>query len=309
MSQAGIASRRHAEEMITRGEVRVNGQVVTELGTRIDPARDKVTVSGKRAIAERHVYFLLNKPRGCVTTRSDPEKRKTVMDFLNVDERIYPIGRLDFNTEGVLLLTNDGALANGLMHPKREVKKTYHVKVHGLFTPDDLVKLKEGITLDDGIKTAPAEVMLVARGTSDRNGWLQITIHEGRNRQVHRMMEAIGHEVLRLERVSYAGLTTEGVAPGKFRPLLPPELAKLRRAAGVAQGVPERAGKKARAEQAIPERGRSERAKSERTRPERGRTERPREHGRFEAPNTERPRPERARPERRPERSKPGRRR
>ena len=234
LSQAGIASRRHGEQMITRGEVRVNGQVVTELGTRVDPARDRVTVSGRQVAVERHVYFMLNKPRGVVTTRSDPEGRQTVIDIVKSDERIYPIGRLDYNTEGVLLLTNDGDLANGLMHPRKEVKKTYHVKVRGMFSPAELTSLREGVTLDDGVTTEPAEVETITRGTSDRNSWVAITIHEGRNRQIHRMMEALGRDVLRLERVAYAGLTSEELAPGKWRPLLSTEVAKLRRAAGLA---------------------------------------------------------------------------
>jgi len=239
LAQAGVASRRHAEELIVDGKVRVNGRVVTELGTRVDPARDKVVVSGRRVVAARHAYILLCKPRGTVATVSDPEGRPTVLDLIrDRPERLYPIGRLDFHTDGVLLLTNDGDLANALMHPRREIEKVYHVKLHGVVAAEALERLRAGVRLDDGRRTAPSRVQILA--STGKHTWLEITIHEWRNRQIHRMAEAVGHEVLKLSRVGYAGLTVDGLKPGEWRPLRPDEVEALRRRAGLGGG-PEKA--------------------------------------------------------------------
>jgi 23S rRNA pseudouridine2605 synthase len=239
MAQSGVASRRKSEELITAGRVRVNGQVVTELGTKVDPRRDKVTVGGRPLAVEEHVYVLLNKPKGYVTTRSDPEGRPTVMELLKgVEARVYPVGRLDFNTEGVLILTNDGDLAHGLMHPSREVEKVYRVKLRGVIDNAQIAELRAGVTLDDGARTAPAKVALVGTTEGGHNSWLEISIHEGKNRQIHRMAEALGFQVAKLERVRYAGLEAGTVKPGRWRPLVEREVEALRKAAG--QRAPER---------------------------------------------------------------------
>lgn len=236
LAQAGVTSRRKAEELIVKGLVRVNGKVVTELGTKVDPARDRVAVENRPVEPEAHVYVLMHKPKGTVTTLDDPDKRPTVMQLLDRERRqvrLYPVGRLDFNTEGVLLLTNDGELAHALMHPSRSVEKTYHVKLRGTPTQASLEELRSGIELDDGETTQPAEVTLIAPSEGGRNTWLEVTLHEGKNRQIHRMMEAIGHQVAKLHRVAYAGLTVEELPPGRSRDLTPKEVARLRKLAGL----------------------------------------------------------------------------
>jgi len=232
LAQAGVASRRKSEELITLGRVKVNGKVVTELGSKVDPARDKVSVGGRQLAAEEPVYVLFHKPKGYVTTLSDPEGRPTVMELLKtVKERLFPVGRLDFNTEGVLFLTNDGELAHGLMHPKGEVEKTYHVKLRGRVDDAALKSLARGVTLDDGSKTAPAGVARI--GETDKNTWIELTLHEGKNRQVHRMAEAVGHQVLKLERVRYAGLVLGSLKAGSYRRLVAREVDELYRVAGL----------------------------------------------------------------------------
>lgn len=234
LAQAGVASRRKCEELIVAGRVRLNGRVVSELGTQVDPRHDRVDLDGKRVVAEQPVYLLLNKPKGTVTTLADPDGRATVMSLIKgVRERVFPVGRLDFNTEGVLVLTNDGELANALMHPRSEVEKIYHVKLRGRVEPDTVERLRAGVTLDDGSRTAPAEVQLLKPSEGGNNTWLEIAIHEGKNRQIHRMAEAVGHQVAKLERVRYAGLDTEGLRPGKWRHLTPAEVKGLHDACGL----------------------------------------------------------------------------
>lgn len=230
ISQAGIASRRAAEKLIADGRVKVDGVVVTELGVKYDPATVTIEVDGQSiGTAERHVYYLLNKPKGYISTARDERGRRTVLDLLpEVAERIYPVGRLDGNTEGLLLLTNDGALMNGLLHPRYEVNKKYIARVAGMPTAAELDSLRRGITLEDG-PTAPAVVEV-----QDANEpTIAITIHEGRNRQVRRMFSAIGHEVRALKRVTFAGLTLAGVKRGQHRALTDGEINSLYRLAGI----------------------------------------------------------------------------
>ncbi len=225
ISAAGIASRRKAEQLITGGLVSVNGQVVTELGSKADLEHDHIRVNGKLLHGvERHVYLLMNKPKGYVTTLSDPEKRPTVMELLRgVGARVYPIGRLDYASEGLLLLTNDGELANQMMKAASHVPKTYMVKVAGTPTPDGLGKLRAGLTIRSGkgkrVRTAPAKISPIREGN---NPWYEVTLEEGKNRQIRRMFEEIGHHVEKIKRVRYGPLELD-VPPGKFRRLAPQE--------------------------------------------------------------------------------------
>ncbi len=232
LSGAGVASRRTAEEIITAGRVTVNGAVVAELGAKADPDRDVIAVDGKRiAVDAKRCHIVLYKPAGYMTTLKDPQGRPLVTDLLvGIRERVYPVGRLDYNTEGVLLLTNDGEWANALAHPRHEVDKEYHVRVQGTVVPEQLDQLAAGVTLDDG-PTAPAVVQIIRE--SDNNTWLSITIHEGRYRQVRRMCEAVNLSVVRLRRVRYGFLGLEGLRSGKYRFLTEDEVDRLRR---VSQG-------------------------------------------------------------------------
>jgi 23S rRNA pseudouridine2605 synthase len=226
LSQAGIASRRASEQLMLEGRVTVNGAVVRELGTKADAAHDDIRVDGRRIrIAARHLYLLLNKPRGYVTTRSDPEKRPTVIDLLKgVREYVYPVGRLDFDSEGLLLLTNDGELAERLTHPRHGVARVYEVRVLGAPDAHDLDRLGRGIVID-GRRTAPAEVRAVGRDT------LLVTVHEGRNRQIRKMCDAIGHPVERLKRVAIGPIRDAALKLGQWRELTGEEVKRLRKAA------------------------------------------------------------------------------
>ena len=235
LARAGIASRRAAEELITAGHVRVDGRVVTELGTKVDPREAKVEVDGKRVLAESLVYVVLHKPRGVVSTMSDPEGRPSVRELLaNVPGRVYPIGRLDFATSGVLLATNDGDFAEALMHPRKAVPKTYVVKVHGEMKPADLDRWRKGVDLEDG-KTLPAKAKLL-RYEGDKT-WFELTITEGRNQQVRRMGIATDFRVMRLSRLAFAGVTGEGLRPGAWRYLTYDELTALKKEHGVPRRV------------------------------------------------------------------------
>jgi 23S rRNA pseudouridine2605 synthase len=227
LANAGIASRREAEGFITSGRVAVNGMVVTELGTKADPDTDLITCDGKPVtVEERRVCILLYKPAGYMTTLKDPEGRPVVIDLLkDVPERVYPVGRLDYNTEGLLLLTNDGDLANRLMHPRHEVDKGYLVRVRGQVAPEQLRQLADGVLLDDGM-TAPAQAALVKE--SENNSWISLTIHEGRFRQVRRMCEAVGLTVVRLKRSRYGFLEIGKMRPGEYRMLTVAEVEQLR---------------------------------------------------------------------------------
>ena len=224
LARAGIGSRRACEELIDAGRVRVNGDVAT-LGRRVDPEHDRVTVDGITvSVRPGLVYYLLNKPAKVVTTARDPEGRPTVIDLVPVEPRVFPVGRLDWETEGLLLLTNDGDLAHGLTHPSRGVPKTYLAEVAGVPGRAALRRLREGVDLEDG-RTAPARVR-VAQATPT-GAAVEIEIHEGRNRQVRRMCEAVGHPVRRLVRTRFGPLRDHKLAPGQWRSLSPAEIRSL----------------------------------------------------------------------------------
>ncbi len=229
MAQAGIASRRASEQLILAGRVMVNGKVVKKLGTKVDPVRDVIKVDQKKIDQkESFVYYMLHKPRGYLSTVADDRGRKTVMDLLApIKERIYPVGRLDYNSEGLLLLTNDGTLANRLMHPRYQIQKFYLVEVIGIVTPKTLATLRSGVKLEDGI-TARASVELLT--TTQRKSTVKIGIHEGRNRQVRRMFAACDHKVIRLIRTQVGSIRLGNLAEGTYRKLTPQELGKLKAA-------------------------------------------------------------------------------
>ncbi|MEO8701514.1 MAG: pseudouridine synthase, partial [Kofleriaceae bacterium] len=262
LAAAGVAARRKAELLITAGRVKVNGEIVRVLGTKVDPDSDEVEVDGEAVVAQDKFYVLLNKPKACITAVTDDRGRPTVMDYLpNLPVKVKPVGRLDFYTEGVLLLTNDGELAARLLAPGNHVPKTYHVKVHGQLTGDDVKLLRQGVQLDDGAVTMPADVEILP-GES-KYTWLAITIHEGKHRQIHRMLEALGYAVDKLQRVAFANLSFHDLRIGDARELSQYELNALRDTVGldhssVARGswsasredtdIPRRARAKARAE-------------------------------------------------------------
>ena len=229
LSQAGVAARRKAEILIKEGVVTVNGDVVTEMGVKVEPGVDRVCVDGKAVYPEDPFYVLLNKPKGCITTVSDPHGRLTVMDYLrNVPATVAPVGRLDFYSEGVLLLTNDGELAARLLTPARHVEKTYHVKIRGRIEDRDIETMRNGVRLDRRTVTRTAQVDRLR--TQSRHDWLVITITEGKSRQIHRMLEALGHTVLKLQRVAFASLTFHGLRVGDSRELTQTEVNELRQA-------------------------------------------------------------------------------
>lgn len=231
LAHAGIASRRKAEELIELGKVTINGKIVRELGTRIEPGRDRVTVYGKPVLPQHNVYYLLNKPDGVVCSAEgdvDERGRPTVLSLLRgVTERVYPVGRLDYHTRGLLLLTNDGDLAEALTHPRHGVVKVYHVKFQGRLEPAAIDQLRNGVRLEDGTVTKPATELLVIRET-ETNTWVQLGISQGLNRQIRRMGEAIDHAVLKLIRVGIDDLTTDGLDEGEFRTLSSIEIERLR---------------------------------------------------------------------------------
>ncbi len=228
LALSGVASRRNSEKLIAEGQVAVNGKVVTEMGVQVDELTDKVTVGGKLVQLETEKHYLAyNKPIGEVTTVSDPEGRPTVMDhFRDYPVRLYPVGRLDYDSEGMLLLTNDGDLMNNLLHPSREVEKAYLVKVSNQVSEDTLRRLRTGVTLDDGRMTSPAMVRLVRHEAFC--SVVLVTIHEGRNRQVRRMFSAVGHEVVALKRIGFAGILLHDLPRGQWRRLTDVEVRKLK---------------------------------------------------------------------------------
>lgn len=230
MAEAGVASRRASEKLIATGHVQVNGQTVTTLGTKVT-AKDKIEVDGVPLHREKQVYYLLNKPRGVISSAHDEKGRRTVVDIFRedeIEERIYPVGRLDYDTTGLLLLTNDGALANKMMHPKFAVDKTYVAKVKGLISNDDLKQLRTGVKVD-GRRTKPAKTRLKGTDREKKTSIVQLTIHEGHYHQVKRMLAAVGHPVIKLHRESYGFLNLQGVQPGDYRELRPEEVKRLNR--------------------------------------------------------------------------------
>ena len=243
LSQAGVASRRAAETLIAAGRVTVNGKTIVEMGVRADPLLDDIRVDGRRIRqAAPHRYFLLYKPVGYVTTRRDPQGRRTVIDLLEgAAEYVYPVGRLDYDSEGLLLLTNDGDLAARLTHPRHGVERTYEARVAGLPDPSDLDRLRRGIPLD-GHRTRPAVVSLLNAASArtrgrEPEGVVRLTIQEGRNRQVRRMLEAVGHPVRSLKRTRFGPISDRQLKPGQWRELTADELKRLRRVAGADPGA------------------------------------------------------------------------
>jgi len=231
ISRAGITSRRKAEALILAGRVSVDGHIVRELGTRADAWRARIEIDGRRLVAEPLVYLVLHKPRGVVCTLSDPEGRPTVGDLVkDLGTRVAPVGRLDYHTSGALLLTNDGDFASALSHPRHAAPKVYVAKVKGRIGDTELERWKQSIVIE-GRATEPAEVVRL-RSEGDKT-WLRITLREGKNRQVRRLGEAAGFPIMRLARLSQAGIDTEGLLPGQWRQLGGEELATLKRTFGV----------------------------------------------------------------------------
>ena len=228
VAHAGVASRREAERLIVQGQVAVNGTIVTKLGTKVDPSRDIITVDGSVITPfPAKLYIILNKPAGYVSTVKDPEKRPVVMDLLEqVDSRVYPVGRLDYDAEGLLLLTNDGELAHRLQHPRYRICRTYEVKVKGNPPHGKLSLLRKGIQLEDGM-TLPAKATFLKKTL--KNSWISVTLYEGRNRQVKRMCAAIEHPVLKLKRIRFGSLYLDDLPQGRYRKLTKDEVKSLYR--------------------------------------------------------------------------------
>jgi len=230
IAAAGVASRRHAEELIAAGRVTVNGEVIKELGTKADPEKDHIKVNGKlinpQLQSREKVYVLLNKPNGYLSSVSDPEGRPLVTELLPPAlGRVHPVGRLDFNTEGLLLLTNDGDFTNYVTAARNRVEKVYEVKVKGVPAESGIERLRRGITLDDGTRTAPAKIVKLHE--TQTNAWYEVLLHQGRNQQVRRMFELIGHSVLKLRRTRIGFLKDENLKPGHWRLLAPAEVARM----------------------------------------------------------------------------------
>jgi 23S rRNA pseudouridine2605 synthase len=232
LAMAGVAARRKAEDLIVAGRVTVNGVVIRELGTKVDPDKDRVQVDGEAVASQDSFYIVFNKPKGCITAVTDDRGRETVMDYLpNLPVQVKPVGRLDYYSEGVLLLTNDGDLAARLLSPRHHVPKTYHVKVRGQLGPRHLTLLREGVRLDDGTTTLAADVELLP--AESRHSWVAITLYEGKSRQIHRMLEALGFVVTKLQRVAFANLSFHGLRVGDARELDQTELNALRDLVGL----------------------------------------------------------------------------
>lgn len=225
IANSGYCSRRKAEELILTGKVVVNGQAVTELGTKVND-KDTVMVNGNIISGEEKEYYLLNKPRGVVTTTSDDKNRKTVIDLIDTNKRIYPVGRLDYDTTGVLILTNDGEFANMIMHPSSKIDKVYIAKVEGIVNGEAVHKLLNGVSIDGSIVNA-SRVKVKKIDTKTNHSMVEITIHEGKNHQVKKMFETVGYRVDKLKREKIAFLTTIGLASGEYRKLSNKEISKL----------------------------------------------------------------------------------
>jgi 23S rRNA pseudouridine2605 synthase len=227
LAEAGVSSRRGGEDLIVAGKVSVNGRVIRELGFKADPALDRIRVDGRPLPRPSHkVYYLLYKPRGVITSLNDPEGRPTIKDLIpRIKAPVFPVGRLDYDAEGLLLLTNDGEMAMQLAHPRYKVPRTYLVKVKGALATEEMGRLEKGVMLDDGmspqLKVTPVKRL-------QKNSWVRVTLHEGRNRVIKRAFEAIRHPVLQLKRIKFASLTLEGLRPGDYRPLSAEEIEHLR---------------------------------------------------------------------------------
>jgi 23S rRNA pseudouridine2605 synthase len=228
LAASGVDSRRNCEVLIQNGKVKVNGEVITQLGCKVDPTQDVIEVNGKPIHKPSFRYILFNKPKGVITSVKDPQGRKVVLDFLHgIKERVYPVGRLDYDTSGLLLLTNDGELANKITHPSFEIDKVYVATVKGIPTEQTLKKLARGIKLEDGM-TSPGKARLLSTESEKRQATIELTIHEGKNRQVRRMCEAVGHPVIKLQRVQLGFLTLGVLKPGEYRNLTVKEVEELR---------------------------------------------------------------------------------
>lgn len=225
IANSGYCSRRKAEELIRKGHVRVNDQIIKELGTKVE-ANDQIEVEGNILKKDDKVYILLNKPRGVITTVSDDKHRKTVIDIIDIETRIYPVGRLDYDTTGILLLTNDGELTNILTHPKNQINKVYMAKVNGILSGSDIKSLESGVIID-GVKTSKARVKVRKKDIKKKTSLIELTIHEGKNHQVKKMFESLGYEVLKLKRERIEFLDLKGLKSGEFRYLNPKEVKKL----------------------------------------------------------------------------------
>ncbi|MGN0973580.1 MAG: pseudouridine synthase [Bacilli bacterium] len=225
IAQSGYCSRRKAEELIKNSKVKVNGKIITELGTKVNSS-DQIFIDNKLLSQDEKLYFLLNKPRGVISSSKDDKNRKTVVDLIETDKRIYPIGRLDYDTTGILLLTNDGDFANEMMHPSNEIDKVYIAKVNGILKGKEINQLKYGVIID-GKKTSPAKVKLRKIDKKNNTCIVELIIHEGRNHQVKKMFEAVGFEVLKLKREKFGFLTLKGLNSGEYRSLSKKEISKL----------------------------------------------------------------------------------
>ncbi len=225
IASSGYCSRRKAEELIVQGKVKVNNVVITELGVKVSPT-DTVTIDGKALTKEEYEYILLYKPRGYLTTTSDDKDRKTVMDLIETSKRLYPVGRLDYDTSGLLLLTNDGNLTNLLIHPRNNIDKMYVAKIEGILTPIEIKKLENGVMIDD-YKTSKSRVKVKKIDKKNNTSLVYITIHEGKNHQVKKMFEAVGHDVIKLKRETLAFLDLSGLKSGEYRYLSLKEVKKL----------------------------------------------------------------------------------
>lgn len=229
IAQAGIASRRAAEQLILNGEVSVNGDIVTELGTKADPKKDHIKVRGKLINAKlqsrSNTYILLNKPKGYLSSAADPEGRKLVTDLVKGKGKLHPVGRLDYNTEGLIILTNDGEFTN-FVASSRKIPKVYEVKVKGLPNRNAINKLRRGIMLDDGFKTAPADIRELK--TTGNNAWFEVTLHEGHNQQIRKMFDAVGNSVVKLRRIRIGNVSAPELRTGRWRDLTKEELRSLK---------------------------------------------------------------------------------
>jgi 23S rRNA pseudouridine2605 synthase len=233
LARAGFASRRGAEQLMLEGRVTLNGAIVKELGTKADLATDDVRVDGVRVKPQKAaVYLVLNKPRGVVTTRSDPERRPTVMELVPQVAGLFPVGRLDVTTEGLILLTNDGDFAERVAHPRYEVPRVYHAKVHGVPGAETLERLRRGVKVEGDFMAVDRARVIDA----DNNAWVEVTLHEGKQHEVKRLLEAVGHPVSKLRRVAIGPVTSRGLEPGQFRALSPSEVEGLQRGRDAASG-------------------------------------------------------------------------